>query len=84
LNEKLADLMKNVDEYSCQLEEIHHIHKKDAPSGTAISIAEGIFKTIRNLMPGNWKKQKVINWEFLPFVKMKFREHTVFLQKRSR
>ncbi|PJJ62880.1 4-hydroxy-tetrahydrodipicolinate reductase [Chryseobacterium geocarposphaerae] len=44
LNEKLADLMKNVVEYSCQLEEIHHIHKKDAPSGTAISIAEGIFK----------------------------------------
>lgn len=44
LNEKLADLMKNVNEYSCQLEEIHHIHKKDAPSGTAISIAEGIFK----------------------------------------
>ncbi|KQS91599.1 4-hydroxy-tetrahydrodipicolinate reductase [Chryseobacterium sp. Leaf394] len=44
LNEKLADLMKNVDEYNCQLEEIHHIHKKDAPSGTAISIAEGIFK----------------------------------------
>lgn len=42
LNERLADLMKNVDEYSCQLEEIHHVHKKDAPSGTAISIAEGI------------------------------------------
>lgn len=44
LNEKLADLMKNVKEYSCQLEEIHHIHKLDAPSGTAISIAEGIIK----------------------------------------
>ncbi|WP_265429611.1 4-hydroxy-tetrahydrodipicolinate reductase [Chryseobacterium sp. YIM B08800] len=44
LNEKLADLMKNVDEYSCQLEEIHHIHKLDAPSGTAISLAEGIIK----------------------------------------
>ncbi|MDR2235368.1 MAG: 4-hydroxy-tetrahydrodipicolinate reductase [Chryseobacterium sp.] len=44
LNEKLAGLMKNVDEYSCQLEEIHHIHKKDAPSGTAISIAEGIIQ----------------------------------------
>lgn len=44
LNEKVADIMKNVDEYSCQLEEIHHIHKKDAPSGTAISIAEGIIK----------------------------------------
>ncbi|MDQ0065727.1 4-hydroxy-tetrahydrodipicolinate reductase [Chryseobacterium lathyri] len=45
LNEKVADIMKNVDEYSCQLEEIHHIHKKDAPSGTAISIAEGIIRS---------------------------------------
>lgn len=44
LNEKVADIMKNVDEYTCQLEEIHHVHKKDAPSGTAISIAEGIIK----------------------------------------
>jgi len=44
LNEKLADLMKNVDSYSCQLEEIHDIHKLDAPSGTAISLAEGIIK----------------------------------------
>jgi len=44
LNEKLADLMKNVNEYTCQLEEIHHIHKLDAPSGTAISLAEGIIK----------------------------------------
>lgn len=44
LNEKLADLMKNVNEYQVQLEEIHHVHKLDAPSGTAISIAEGIIK----------------------------------------
>lgn len=44
LNEKLSHLMKNVDEYTCQLEEIHHIHKLDAPSGTAISLAEGIIK----------------------------------------
>ncbi|MBS1571850.1 MAG: 4-hydroxy-tetrahydrodipicolinate reductase [Bacteroidetes bacterium] len=44
LNEKLANLMKNFSEYSVQLEEIHHIHKKDAPSGTAISMAEGIIK----------------------------------------
>lgn len=44
LNKKLAGLMKNRDEYACQLEEIHHIHKKDAPSGTAISIAEGIIQ----------------------------------------
>lgn len=44
LNEKLADLMKNFDEYNCQLEEIHHVHKKDAPSGTAITLAEGIIE----------------------------------------
>ena len=44
LNEKLADLMKNFPDYNIQLEEIHHIHKKDAPSGTAISLAEGIIK----------------------------------------
>lgn len=45
LNEKLATLMKNFEEYTVQLEEIHHTHKKDAPSGTAISLAEGIIKT---------------------------------------
>ncbi|MBU4537530.1 MAG: 4-hydroxy-tetrahydrodipicolinate reductase [Weeksellaceae bacterium] len=47
LNEKLADLMKNFNEYNVQLEEIHHVHKKDAPSGTAISLAEGIIKNDR-------------------------------------
>lgn len=44
LNEKLANLMKDFSEYNVQLEEIHHTHKKDAPSGTAISLAEGIIK----------------------------------------
>lgn len=44
LNEKLTDLMKGFPEYQVQLEEIHHTHKKDAPSGTAISLAEGIIK----------------------------------------
>ena len=52
INEKLAKLMNNVDEYQCQLEEIHHTHKKDAPSGTAISIAEGI---IENSKYEAWK-----------------------------
>ncbi len=42
LNENLANMMNRFSEYNCQLEEIHHIHKLDAPSGTAISLAEGI------------------------------------------
>ncbi|WP_426475002.1 4-hydroxy-tetrahydrodipicolinate reductase [Chryseobacterium balustinum] len=56
LNEKLADLMKNVDQYSCQLEEIHHVHKLDAPSGTAISLAEGIIKN--NAKFDAWKLEE--------------------------
>lgn len=44
LNEKLSEMMKNFGGYNVQLEEIHHIHKKDAPSGTAISLADGIIK----------------------------------------
>lgn len=44
LNENLAKLMSKTNEYAVQLEEIHHIHKLDAPSGTAISLAEGIIQ----------------------------------------
>ncbi|HLP96628.1 MAG TPA: 4-hydroxy-tetrahydrodipicolinate reductase [Saprospiraceae bacterium] len=39
LNRYLAQLMANRPEYSAALTEIHHIHKLDAPSGTAITIA---------------------------------------------
>lgn len=56
LNEKLADLMKNFGEYNVQLEEIHHTHKKDAPSGTAISLAEGIIKNNPNFSA--WKLEE--------------------------
>ena len=42
LNKKLAQLMSNRTEYQCTIEEIHHTAKKDAPSGTAITIAENI------------------------------------------
>jgi 4-hydroxy-tetrahydrodipicolinate reductase len=44
LNEYLAQLMKPRKEYNVAIEEIHHTQKKDAPSGTAITIAEGILK----------------------------------------
>ena len=56
LNEKLADLMKNLGEYNVQLEEIHHTHKKDAPSGTAISLAEGIINNNPNFSA--WKLEE--------------------------
>ncbi len=44
LNESLAKLMNPQTDYNITMEEIHHIHKKDAPSGTAITLAEGILK----------------------------------------
>lgn len=56
LNEKLANLMKNIPEYNVQLEEIHHIHKKDAPSGTAITLAEGIIEN--NSKFNAWKLEE--------------------------
>ena len=42
LNKKLAKLMNNHLEYAVKIEEIHHTQKLDAPSGTAITIAEQI------------------------------------------
>jgi len=45
LNKFLASLMKNHSEYDIYTNEIHHLEKKDSPSGTAITIAEGIIET---------------------------------------
>ena len=42
LNKKLARLMNSQEDYHIGLEEIHHTQKLDAPSGTAITVAEGV------------------------------------------
>ena len=44
LNKKLASLMSQQTSYNVSLEEIHHTEKKDAPSGTAITLAEAIIQ----------------------------------------
>ncbi|MFN0254835.1 4-hydroxy-tetrahydrodipicolinate reductase [Pedobacter ureilyticus] len=46
LNKVLAKLMNNYPAYDVQVEEIHHTQKLDAPSGTAMTIAEGIIDQI--------------------------------------
>jgi 4-hydroxy-tetrahydrodipicolinate reductase len=46
INKKLAELMAPHKEYDVSLTEIHHTQKKDAPSGTAITLAEGILHSI--------------------------------------
>lgn len=44
LNSYLAKMMSNLKEYKVSMEEIHHTQKLDAPSGTAISLANGIIE----------------------------------------
>ncbi len=44
LNKKLAELMENQKAYHPEITEIHHTEKKDQPSGTAITLAEGLLE----------------------------------------
>lgn len=44
VNKELARIMSDFDEYTPSMEEIHHTAKRDAPSGTAITLAEGILE----------------------------------------
>ena len=46
INKQLATLMEPYDNYDISMTEIHHTEKKDAPSGTAISLAEQILANI--------------------------------------
>ncbi len=46
INKILARLMNNYPYYEVQVEEIHHTQKLDSPSGTAITIAEGIIENL--------------------------------------
>lgn len=49
LNKKVASLMNKFPDYNVDMEEIHHIHKLDSPSGTAITLAEGIIENSSKL-----------------------------------
>lgn len=55
VNKKLAQLMDGQTQYDIIIKEIHHTQKKDAPSGTAISLAEQVIEN-------NSKKQSWVNY----------------------
>jgi 4-hydroxy-tetrahydrodipicolinate reductase len=57
LNQTLAKLMNNYPAYEVQVEEIHHTQKLDAPSGTAITIAEGIIDNLSR--KSEWLNEEV-------------------------
>ena len=46
VNSYLAELMNKYDSYNVEMEEIHHIHKLDKPSGTAITLAEQVISKL--------------------------------------
>lgn len=52
LNKRLAELMAPQPQYNVTMEEIHHTQKRDAPSGTAISLAEQVLEKVTRKQ--NW------------------------------
>jgi 4-hydroxy-tetrahydrodipicolinate reductase len=65
LNEYLAKMMRNLKQYQISMEEIHHTKKLDAPSGTAITLAEGI---IKNSDKESWALNVTNNTTVIPIV----------------
>ncbi|RLD29517.1 MAG: 4-hydroxy-tetrahydrodipicolinate reductase [Bacteroidetes bacterium] len=63
LNKNLAKMMKNLSQYNVSLEETHHTQKLDAPSGTAITLAEGI---IEQSNYKNWKLDANVDANEIP------------------
>ncbi|MBO2544874.1 4-hydroxy-tetrahydrodipicolinate reductase [Salegentibacter agarivorans] len=53
LNKKLAKMMNGMEDYAVEIEEIHHTQKQDAPSGTAISLAQQVIA--ENDKKNNWQ-----------------------------
>lgn len=60
INKRLAKMMDQVSDYTTAIEEIHHTKKLDAPSGTAITLAEGI---IENSKKSEWQLDGDVNNE---------------------
>ena len=66
LNQFLAKMMDQQSQYSISLEEIHHTQKLDAPSGTAITLAEGILKEVQR--KDVWVNEESNNENQLPII----------------
>lgn len=66
VNKYLAKLMKRYDQYAVEMEEIHHTQKLDAPSGTAITLAEGILGELKHKKA--WINVASENAEELPII----------------
>ncbi len=66
VNEFLAKLINESGSYKASIEEIHHTAKLDAPSGTAITLAEGIIDSINSLKGWNLSEDSTDSEQSLP------------------
>lgn len=66
INRRLAELINEQEQYHGQVEETHHIHKKDAPSGTAAKIADDITENIKRY--SRWEKTTATDKNALPVI----------------
>jgi len=66
LNKMLAKLMEDHKDYTLTIKEIHHTTKKDAPSGTAISLAEQIIDNNSNLR--TWQNKSTEKSDIIPIL----------------
>lgn len=64
LNKYLGQLMDNFNDYAPSMKEIHHIHKLDHPSGTAITLAEGIIDKVQRI--DSWSEDSPTPPDVLP------------------
>ncbi len=69
INKQLARLMNNYPDYKVELTEIHHTEKLDAPSGTAITLAEGVIE--QNERFNKWKNDKEVTNGELPIISLR-------------
>jgi len=64
INRQLAKIINHFPDYTLDIEETHHIQKLDAPSGTAITLAEGAINEITRIK--KWELDGEKNFETLP------------------
>ncbi len=69
LNEWLANEMNNLEGFKATMEEIHHLQKKDAPSGTAITTAERILSRSKNY--SSWVNESTDDKGVLPIISLR-------------
>lgn len=66
VNKLLATLMNNQPDYEVSIEETHHTQKKDAPSGTAITLAEQVLDNLKR--KSAWSPNAALDKDHFPII----------------